>query len=106
MKSGGDSMKKEIRGNTGKVFLEGRVDITNSAELKKLLYDLKDSGIRKIIIDMENLEYIDSSGLGRIFYFFADYKRDGGLMEIHNIVNENVKKVVEIVKLDKIIKIK
>ncbi|BBE31061.1 anti-sigma factor antagonist [Tepiditoga spiralis] len=99
-------MRKEIRGNTARVYLDGRVDITNSSDLKKLLYELKDNGIRKIVIDMEELEYIDSSGLGRIFYFFADYKRDGGLMEIHNIVNENVKKVVEIVKLDKIIKIK
>jgi anti-sigma B factor antagonist len=55
---------------------------------------------------MANLEYIDSSGLGRIFYFFADFKKENGVMEIHNINNPNVKKVVEIVKLDKIITIK
>ncbi|HNV06172.1 MAG TPA: STAS domain-containing protein [Petrotogaceae bacterium] len=96
-------MKKEIMGNTGKVYLEGRVDITNSADLKNVLSDLKASGVKRVIIDMSKLEYIDSSGLGRIFYFFADFKKDGGEMEIHNINSPNVKKVVEIVKLDKII---
>jgi anti-sigma B factor antagonist len=99
-------MKKEILGNTGKIVLDGRIDITNSNELKEKLYELKEAGVRKIILDMSNLEYIDSSGLGRIFYFFADYKKENGLMEIHNINNPNVKKVVEIVKLDKIITIK
>ncbi len=71
-------MKKEIMGNTGKVYLEGRVDITNSADLKNVLSDLKASGVKRVIIDMSKLEYIDSSGLGRIFYFFADFKKDGG----------------------------
>lgn len=99
-------MKKEILGNTGKIVLDGRIDITNSNELKEKLYELKESGVKKIVLDMANLEYIDSSGLGRIFYFFADYKKEGGVMEIHNINNPNVKKVVEIVKLDKIITIK
>ncbi|MCP5455735.1 MAG: STAS domain-containing protein [Thermotogae bacterium] len=99
-------MKKEIVGNTGRIYLEGRVDITNSSELKNELYEMRNAGVKKIIIDMEDLEYIDSSGLGRVFYFFADYKKDGGIMEIHNINNPNVKKVVEIVKLDKIITIK
>ncbi|HOO75571.1 MAG TPA: STAS domain-containing protein, partial [Tepiditoga sp.] len=92
--------------NTGRIYLEGRVDITNSSELKNELYEMRNAGVKKIIIDMEDLEYIDSSGLGRVFYFFADYKKDGGIMEIHNINNPNVKKVVEIVKLDKIITIK
>ncbi|MDN5341783.1 STAS domain-containing protein [Oceanotoga sp. DSM 15011] len=99
-------MKKEITGNIGKIKLEGRIDISNSGKLKEMLYDLKDKGMKKIIIDMDGLEYIDSSGLGRIFYFFADYKKENGIMEIHNVSNSNVKKVIEIVKLDKIITIK
>lgn len=99
-------MKTELSGNSGRVYLDGRVDILNSSELKDILYDFKNKGLKRIIIDMEKLEYIDSSGLGRIFYFFADFKKDGGNLEIHNVVNPNVKKVVEIVKLDKIITIK
>jgi anti-sigma B factor antagonist len=102
----GEIMRKEITGITGRIFLEGRVDITNSSELKDMLYDLKEKGLKKIVLDMTELEYIDSSGLGRIFYFFSDFKKAGGNLEIHNVKNPNVKKVVEIVKLDKIITIK
>ncbi|OQY08924.1 MAG: hypothetical protein B6I29_04505 [Marinitoga sp. 4572_148] len=99
-------MKKEIYGNSATIFLQGRIDINNSEELRDELNELAENGIKRIFIDMSNLDYIDSSGLGRILYFFMNYKKKGGTMELHNVRNENVKKVIEVVRLDKIIPIK
>lgn len=46
------------------IFLEGRVDSTNSADIEKQIGDIKNGkDIDKLLLDMQNLEYISSAGL-------------------------------------------
>ena len=56
-------MKVDKKINENELFfkLEGRLDTTSAPELEKEISNLE--GIRKIIFDFENLEYISSSGL-------------------------------------------
>ena len=44
----------------------GRLVSSNSEEIRKLVKPLIDSGGRRIVIDCEDLEFLDSSGLGAL----------------------------------------
>ncbi|MHB8084907.1 MAG: STAS domain-containing protein [Dehalococcoidia bacterium] len=60
-----DISEKKI-GNVNVLGLSGRLDAYNATELEKKLNALIDSGQYNLVIDLENLEYISSSGL-RVF---------------------------------------
>ncbi len=43
---------------------KAEIELNNVDELKKLIEELMKKGIKKILIDLKNVVYIDSSGLG------------------------------------------
>lgn len=43
-----------------------RIDAINSPELRTQVKELTDSGVNRIIIDLSNVTFMDSSGLGTI----------------------------------------
>lgn len=43
---------------------KAEIELNNVDELKKLIEELMRKGIKKILIDLKNVVYIDSSGLG------------------------------------------
>ena len=45
------------------VYLDGRIDSTNAPEVEKEILSNIESGVKKIIVDAEKLEYISSAGL-------------------------------------------
>ncbi|HPO27655.1 MAG TPA: STAS domain-containing protein [Petrotogaceae bacterium] len=98
-------MRKDIKGDTVRVYLEGSLDISNSKALEAELNDIKTKNYKKVIFDMIGLNYVDSSGIGKIFYFFTSYKKTGGDVEIQNVKSPKVREVIELIKMDKIIKI-
>lgn len=54
-------IKKELENNVLVLALEGRLDTVTAPELEREINDL--SGVRDLVIDMKNLEYISSAGL-------------------------------------------
>jgi len=44
--------------------LKGEIDCTHSNELSELLSDLRQSAPKNLVVDLSEVEYIDSSGLG------------------------------------------
>ena len=54
-------IKKELENNVLVLALEGRLDTVTAPELEREIIDL--SGVRDLVIDMKNLEYISSAGL-------------------------------------------
>ncbi len=47
-----------------KIFLNKSIDIYNSRELFLFLKKIINGGIKRIIIDVQELEYVDSMGVG------------------------------------------
>lgn len=45
------------------IFLEGRMDLANSMKTESRLNDMLGEGVLKMILDLEKLEYMSSSGL-------------------------------------------
>ena len=48
------------------VYLKGRLDANDSSEVKTFLKDLVETGHLKIIVDLQEVPFIDSSGLAAL----------------------------------------
>ena len=86
------------------VNLGGELDVSTSDELKEYLHKLADQEMLDMKINLENLEYIDSTGLGVMIGVLKKLKV--GNKEIY-IINprSNVRKIFNITGLDKIFKV-
>ena len=87
------------------VIPQGKIDFSNSQDLKEELLDVYDEGFNEIIIDFSNISSIDSSGLGKILLFHKKLKEREGELKIRNISSDYVKKMFNMIHLDKIINI-
>lgn len=85
------------------VALEGELDVSTSDKLKECLHGLADQEMLDMRINLENLEYIDSTGLGVMIGVLKKLKVGNKEIYIINPRN-NVRKIFNITGLDKIFK--
>jgi len=69
-----------------------------STRLREALQKLIADGKRKIVLNLAELTYIDSAGIGLLVASFASMSRSGGQMKLSNL-NSRVKDVLLITKL-------
>jgi anti-anti-sigma factor len=67
-------------------------------DLKKRAHDLIEQGNRKLIIDLERVEYINSPGIGTLVHIFTLYKEHKGNVKLCNL-GRNVLNTFVITKL-------
>jgi len=82
--------------------LVGEVDISNAHYFKKQLETALVENKQNITIDLTELNYIDSTGIGVIIGVYGAIKKEGYSVKILN-PKENVKKLLVISGLDKIL---
>lgn len=85
------------------ISITGELDVSTADKLKESLHNLADEKILDMKINLDKLDYIDSTGLGVMIGVLKKLKTDN--KEIH-ILNpkSNVKKIFTITGLDKIFK--
>ena len=93
-------MELKIRKNEEIYIIDvlGEMDLYNSYKLKELLMKMIEKKIEKFIINLEDVEYIDSSGIGALIYITSTVKKMNLSLFIAN-VHGSVKKVIELTKL-------
>jgi anti-sigma B factor antagonist len=81
------------------------VDITGwivlgdeSAALRDLVCDLLSKGHKKILFNLGDVNYIDSSGLGHLVRAFTSVRKQGGELKLLNLTNK-VHDVMQITRL-------
>jgi anti-sigma B factor antagonist len=82
------------------VKIEGEVDVYTSIDLKKELTKLVESDQKNIIIDLENVNYMDSSGLGVLVALLKELKKIGGELKLISLP-VSVKKIFDLTRLTK-----
>jgi anti-sigma B factor antagonist len=87
--------------DTSLVCIEGDFDFHSSPELRKELTKLSENQTKKILIDLTQVNYIDSSGLATFVELFQRMKRYSGKLILFNLA-QSVRSVFEIAKLDTI----
>ena len=93
-------MELKIRKN-GDVYIidvNGEMDLYNSYKLKELVMKMIEKNIKIFIINLEQVDYIDSSGIGALIYISSTIKKMNLKLAISNI-HGAVKKVIELTKL-------
>lgn len=86
------------------VSLSGELDVSTADELKKYLHSLVDEKNIDIRLNVEKLDYIDSTGLGVMIGILKRLKGESKEVYIEKPKN-NVKKIFNITGLDKIFKL-
>lgn len=80
------------------IDVNGEMDLYNSYKLKELVMKMLEKKVRNFIINLEHVDYIDSSGIGALIYVCSTIKKMNLKLSITNI-HGSVKKVIELTKL-------
>lgn len=86
------------------INLEGELDVSTADKLKEHLYKLANEQVLDMKINLSNLDYIDSTGLGVMIGVLKKIKSEEKEIYIIN-PKSNVKKIFTITGSDKIFKV-
>jgi anti-sigma B factor antagonist len=82
----------------------GEVDLYNVGELKKTLFSITDGLNKSVVVDMKDVNYMDSSGIGALVAGQKKMRAHGGKFALMNI-HEDVLNILKLATLDKFFKI-
>ena len=80
------------------IALDGEMDLYNASDLKEKVGSVLGSGVRRLILDLDKLEYIDSSGISALLYTFTQ-SRTRSIQLLFINVKGSVRKVIELTSL-------
>lgn len=86
-------------GSVAVVDISGRITLGDgSALLRKTIRSLLDEGRMRILLNLGDVDYIDSSGIGELVSGFTTVKNRGGELKLLNL-NKRVRDVLQLTKL-------
>jgi anti-sigma B factor antagonist len=86
---------------TGEVIVEGEVDVATAPQLREALHQAIDDGATRVRIDLAEVGFIDSAGLGVLIGVLKRVREVGGEIELAH-VQPAPRKVIEITGLDEL----
>ena len=95
------SMKVATRQVDGITILDlsGRITLgEGSVTLRDAVHDVVAKGSKHILLNLENISYIDSSGIGELVSAFTSVKNSGGELKLLNLT----KKVHDLLQITKL----
>ena len=96
--SGAMELKLRRSGMIYVIDITGEMDLYNAFKLKDMVTALIGRQVREFIINLEKVDYMDSSGIGALLFVFAELRKRGLLLRIAG-VQGSVKRVIELTKL-------
>lgn len=96
---------REVEGVTI-VDISGRITLgEETGTLRNLVRDLVSKGKKKIVLNLANVSYIDSSGVGELVGSFTTVRSQGGELKLLNLTKK-VHDLLQITKLYTVFDIK
>jgi anti-anti-sigma factor len=84
--------------------VNGTLDIATISQMEGALSRIRTGGVARIIIDLEGLEYISSSGLGSFLGVVDHFRREGGDLAFVRL-SERIHKIFKVVGFHRILTI-
>ena len=81
--------------------IKNDVDISSSPDVRVYFERLTREKKEKILVDLESVDYVDSSGLATLVEILKNMRTYGGKLKIINL-SDKVRGLFEITKLDKL----
>ena len=98
-------MNLKIKENIDTTFayyeISGEVDMYSSPLVRKAIMKAADKQVKLILVNLDNVSYMDSSGVATLIEGLQYSKKYGGKIVLAGL-QENVRQVFELTKLDKI----
>ena len=94
-------IKFEDKNGVRLCIAEGDIDINTSPQAKKIFDKVLKDKSGKVLINLQKVEYIDSSGLATLVEILKNIKVYGGKLKLSNLSNK-VRSLFEITKLEKL----
>ncbi len=86
-------------GDVTVVDASGRITLgEGSSAFRDLIRDLASQGHKKVLVNLGDVSYIDSSGIGEMVSGFTTVTNHGGMLKLLNL-NKRVKDLLQITKL-------
>ncbi len=94
-------IRTEHQADRCEITLRGEVDVYTAPRLKEQLVDVIEKGCVKVIVNLEGVSFIDSSGLGVLVSALRRARERDGAVRIV-CTRENILKIFRITGLDKV----
>src|SRR5688572_4138756 len=79
--------------------LSGAIDGNTVPSFQQMLEEIKSKGVRRLVLDMSKIKYVNSTGLGSLVKYADTFKSSGGGMALIK-VPAKVKIVIEMLGLN------
>ena len=75
--------------------LDGRlVAGQDTGQLRDKIHDIAAAGVRNAVLNLKNVDYIDSTGLGALVIGYTTMKKAGGGLKLLNLTRRNIELLV------------
>ena len=79
----------------------GEIDVYTAPRLREVAVEAIDAGHRQLIVDIERVEFLDSTGLGVLVGALKRVRAEGGTLDIV-CTHDRLLKIFQITGLDKV----
>ncbi|HLE34032.1 MAG TPA: STAS domain-containing protein [Bacteroidota bacterium] len=98
------NIKEKMHGDVAVVALRGNLmGEPDTTEVREKIYSLLQDDVKRIVLDLGKVKWINSSGLGSLIAAMTSVKNKGGEMRLANIT-EKVESIFMITQLIKVFK--
>lgn len=96
-------MNVEMLTNTqARLVLQGRLDVETAPKLRLILLESRNQGVKDFVLEMSQIEFMDSAGLAAMVSGLKQSKAEGGSLKVE-APSEAVRRVLELTLLDRVI---
>jgi anti-anti-sigma factor len=82
------------------ISISGEVDLYNVSELKKALFSVTDGSYSSVVVDLKDVNYMDSSGIGALVAGQKKMRAHNGKFALMNIHDDSLN-ILKLATLDK-----
>jgi anti-sigma B factor antagonist len=97
-------IQKRLEGDVAVLSLEGRLDLTSASSLKEASKEVLTGSSKKVVLNMDKVDFINSSGLGALVSILKEVRNSQGSMRLTNLA-PYVKEIFDITQLTNIFEI-
>lgn len=83
------------------IAVGGEIDVYTAPRLREAIVAAIDAGHTRLVVDVEKVEFLDSTGLGVLVGALKKVRADGGTLDIV-CTQERILKIFDITGLDKV----
>lgn len=93
-------VESEQRGDATVLSLRGEIDVYTAPRLRQTIVDLVDGGAIRLVVDMERVDFLDSTGLGVLVEGLKRVKNRNGSLSLV-ATQDKILKIFDITGLNK-----